>query len=132
MYLLNTDILLDLLEPKPTKSVLSWFAAVPPEQVFISVLCLGALREEMDKLVSVQHKSLLLCWVKSNFVRWIKHNVIPVDLKIAERWGDLRLPEGKDSIEALVIATAVEKGLVLVTAAQVQGAEGLKIFNPFV
>jgi len=40
-YLLDTNVLSELVRPKPNDTVLAWFADVPDESLYISVLTLG-------------------------------------------------------------------------------------------
>lgn len=132
MYLLGTDVLLDLFKKEPCTSVMEWCNAVSPEHLYISVLSVGMLRAKLGSTGSIQQRSILLCWLKSKFTKWFDVNIIPIDLKISERWSDLCLLRGYDAIDGLLAATAIEKNLVFVTSNAIDGIEGLKLFDPFI
>jgi toxin FitB len=132
MYLLGTDVLLEMLKKEPCPSVINWCSAMPSEQLYVSVLSIGVLRSKIESSGSLQQRSLLLCWVKSHLIKWFDENILPVDIKVAERWSDLFLFSGYKSAESLVAATAIEKNLILVTSEANQNIEGLKVFDPFI
>lgn len=132
MYLLGTDVLLEMLGKEPSSNAISWCNVIPPEHLYVSVLSMSILRSQIEASGSIQQRSLLMCWVKSHFMKWFDENILPVDLKVSERWSDLCLFQGYNSIESLVVATAVEKNLILVTSKSEYDVEGLKLFDPFI
>ena len=49
-FLLDTDVLSELRKPHPDSGVLSWFETVPDEELFLSVLTVGEIRQGVERL----------------------------------------------------------------------------------
>lgn len=47
-YLLDTNVISELKRPKPNAQVLDWFASVPKESLYLSVLTLGEIRKGIE------------------------------------------------------------------------------------
>ena len=130
MYLLDNDVLLELLKKDPSENVTNWCTNVPSESLYISVLTLGMLKIKIEKTSSLQQRSLLNCWIQSHFIKWFGKNILPVDIKVAQRWGSFDL--NSEQVSSLIAATAVEYNFVLVTSLNSYKKDGLKLFNPFI
>ena len=49
-YLLDTNVISELVRPKPAKAVLAWFENIPSEALHISVLTLGEIRKGIEQM----------------------------------------------------------------------------------
>ena len=133
MYLLDTDILFELFKNKPSENVVGWCNAVPSKSLYISVISLGILKNKIEKNSYIQQRSLLICWLQTHFIKWFGNNILPIDIKITQRWGDFCFLENDTNIlSKLIAATAIEQNFVLVTSSMHYNQDGLKLFNPFI
>jgi len=117
MYLLDTDVLSNLLQRAPSPTLLAKLASVPPEQQFTSSITLGELiygayrlQERTVALLQRLDESLL-----PNLP------VLPFDAPAAQRYGEVRAdlerrstPIGDADLRIAFIALA--RGLTVVTA----------------
>jgi len=136
-FLLDTPVISELIRPKPNASVVAWVREANPSALFVSVITFGELAKGIAKLENEKRKRQLLHWVENDLTGWFEGRVLEVDLEVAERWG-LLLAKAESqgqpipAVDALLAATALTHGLVLVTR-NVRHFEptGVEIINPW-
>jgi len=133
-YLLDTNVISELVRPNPAKVVLAWFGDIPSEALHISVLTLGEIRKGIENMPDGARREKLRLWLEHELVDWFDTRVIPVDIAVADRWGRLIAQMGHPvpSIDSLLAATALHHELRLVTRNQKDFAyPGLEVINPW-
>ena len=133
-YLLDTNVLSELVRPKPSPQVLNWFADVPDQALHLSVLTLGEIRKGVEALENGQRKEHLRVWLEHDLPGWFGERLLPVDGPVADRWGRLLAQAGRPlaSIDSLLAATALHHELRMVTRNSKDfDFPGLPVVNPF-
>ena len=133
-YLLDTNVISELVRPKPAKVVLDWFENIPSEALHISVLTLGEIRKGVEQMPDGVRREKLRLWLEHDLVDWFGTRVLPVDMPVADRWGRLLALVGRPvpSIDSLLAATALHHELRLVTRNQKDfNYPGLQVINPW-
>lgn len=133
-YLLDTNVISELVRPKPAKVVLDWFENIPSEALHISVLTLGEIRKGVEQMPDGMRQEKLRLWLEHDLVDWFGARVLPVDMPIADRWGRLLALVGRPvpSIDSLLAATALHHELRVVTRNQKDfDYPGLQVVNPW-
>lgn len=133
-YLLDTNVVSELVRPKPNSKVVKWFAYVPDEALHLSVLSLGEIRKGVEKLTASRRRERLRVWLEQDLVDWFGPRLIPIDRAVADRWGILlaQVERPVPAIDSLLAATALHYALRLVT----RNVEdflftGLEVINPW-
>ena len=117
--LVDTCVLSEIQRAGGEPLVREAFVAIPPDDIFLSVLTVGELRKGVDKLRASHRKRSLATWL-DQVIMAAGHRVLPIDLETATIWGEIsaRL-EGKGrripAIDGLIAATAIRHGLHLMT-----------------
>ncbi|MCY3782773.1 MAG: PIN domain-containing protein [Chloroflexi bacterium] len=132
MYLLDTDVLSNLLKRSPSITLIASLAAVPPEQQFTSSITLGEL------IYGAQRRGpegdVLLRRIEAVLLPELP--VLPFDAAAARRYGVLRAelercgtPLGDADLR--IAAIALERGLSVVTGnlRHFQRVPGLPVEN---
>lgn len=116
-YLLDTNIISELVRPKPAKAVLTWFDNIPSEALHISVLTLGEIRKGIEQMQESARREKLRVWLEHELADWFGDRVLPIDTAVADRWGRLIAQIGRPvpSIDSLLAATALHHELRMVT-----------------
>ena len=116
-YLLDTNILSELVKPKPNNNVTQWFSNIPSETLHISVLTIGEIRKGIEKVKDKKRKEKLRLWLEQDIMNWFEERIINIDFQIAERWGRLlnEVNRPVPAIDSLLAATALSHDLRLVT-----------------
>lgn len=133
-YLLDTNVISELVRPKPAKAVLVWFENIPSEALHISVLTLGEIRKGVERMPEGMRREKLRLWLDHDLTDWFSTRVLPVDVAVADRWGRLLAQVGRPlpSIDSLLAATALHHELRLVTRNQKDfNYHGLEVINPW-
>jgi predicted nucleic acid-binding protein len=133
-YLVDTNVISELRKGRRTNpAVLRWFAAVADEDLWLSVLVVGELRQGAERVRRRDPTSAarLDRWIKQ-LVEEFDQRILPVDRAIAELWGALNVPDPLPAIDGLLAATALVHDLALVTRDGGDVARtGVSLVNPF-
>jgi predicted nucleic acid-binding protein len=133
MYLLDTMVLSELRKKERNPNLTQWLADKADRELFVSVISLGEIargiaqqerhNREFAKTLRLWFEKLLLLY---------KERILPVDIPIAKRWGELSVQAKNSGVDILLAATALEHGLTMVTRNEkhVRPA-GLMIINPW-
>jgi len=132
--LLDTNVLSELRKAKRCDAgVRRWFEETAAEELFISVLVLGEIRQGIERIRlrdPVQARALekWLFWIATEF----HDRLLPVDDKVADQWGRLGLRKPVPILDAFLAATALVHGLTIIS----RDAEGFRdtgvpVINPF-
>jgi toxin FitB len=116
-YLLDTNVLSELKRRKPDIRVLRWVGSRPADTLFLSVLTVGELRHGVQRLPAGAKRQQLEDWLEIELPAWFVGRLLPVDERVARRWGDLVAAAGRPLpvIDSLLAATALAHNLTLVT-----------------
>ena len=133
-YLLDTHVLSELRRKTPDASVLEWFARRPPSTLYLSVLTLGELRKGIEGVADSKRRLTLNDWLETDLTAFFVGRILPIDARVAERWGRLLAAAGcpLPAIDSLLGATAAHHGLSIVTRNEKDFADmGLDVINPW-
>ena len=116
-YLLDTNVVSELVRRKPSPDVVAWFDKTPDDALHLSVLSLGEIRKGVDNLKASPRREQLRVWLEQDLTDWFGNRLLPVDRGIADRWGILLARAGRPvpAIDSLLAATALHHELRLVT-----------------
>jgi len=116
-YLVDTNVLSELRKgPQAHGGVLAWDDATSGTTRFISVVVLGELRKgarartRKDPLAG----AALDRWI-DRVAATFNDRILPVDVAVAEAWAEIMVPNPRPPMDALIAATALVHGLVLIT-----------------
>ena len=136
-YLLDTSAVSEVVKPQPDSAVIEWLAEADEEALYLSVLTIGELEKGIAKLADGRRRARLHAWVRRDLVARFAGRLLPVDLRVADRWGALageserrRLP--LPVMDSLIAVTCLVHGLTAVTRNRT-GFErcGVECFSPW-
>jgi predicted nucleic acid-binding protein len=119
-FLLDTNVISELIKPKPDSKVAGWIDATNEELLFLSVLTLGEIRRGIVVLPRSSRRASLEAWLVSDLPLRFFNRILNIDQETVDRWGrlsglmrtqGLNLPV----IDGLLGATAVQHNLTVVT-----------------
>lgn len=112
-FLIDNNVLSELREQaRADPGVARWYAGVRGEELYLSVLVLGEIRNGIERLrrrdpVAAEHLDTWLASVRTG----LAGRILPVTNAIADRWGRLGVPDPLPVIDALLAVTALEHDL---------------------
>ena len=115
-YLLDTNLISETRKLRADAGVIAFLAAADGAGLFLSVLTLGELRKgvEARRRNDAATAARLEAWV-DDIETIFADRVLPVDAAAARLWGELSARRSLPVIDTLIAATAISRGLTLVT-----------------
>jgi len=136
-FLLDTNIISELIKPKPEPRLVTWLSGTDENLLYLSVLTLGEIRKGVAMLREPARRVQLETWLDSELRLRFAGRILAVDDNVADRWGVMvgRAAARKIAlpvIDGLLAATALHYNLTLVTrnSKDVVSTEAL-VFNPW-
>ena len=120
-FLLDTNVVSELMKPRPNRAVATWVGATPESLLHLSVLTIGEIRKGIELLRDDDPKrAALQSWLERDVRIRFAGRLLMFDDGVAERWGRLEALARKrrlvvPTIDAQLAATAVHYGLTFVT-----------------
>ena len=115
-YLLDTNLISETRKIRADAGVMAFLGAADTAGLFLSVLTLGELRKgvETKRRTDAPVAARLEAWV-DGIETTFADRVLPVDAAAARLWGELSAGRSLPVIDTLIAATAITRGLTLVT-----------------
>jgi predicted nucleic acid-binding protein len=120
MYLLDTNVVSELRKAKAGKAdkrLTAWAASVPASSLFLSVITI--LELEIGTLLVERRDptqgAVLRLWLDSHVQPAFAGRVLAVDTAVAQRCARLHVPDPRADRDALIAATALAHGMIVVT-----------------
>jgi len=133
-WLADTNVLSELRKNERCDSgVRAWYENAQDADLFTSVLVIGEARRGIE---SVRRRDPVQA---AALDRWLlglrgsmRDRVLPIEARVAERWGVLNVPDPLPTVDGLLAATALEHDLTLVTRnTRDFVSTGVRILDPF-
>lgn len=118
MYLIDTNVISELRNPRIAHSaVLSWAESLQSDDWFLSAVTILELeRGTLRALRKDDRKGAMLSsWLKERVLPEFNGRILPVDTEVALRCAALHVPDPKPERDAMIAATALVHGLIVVT-----------------
>lgn len=132
-FLLDTSVVSEIRKKAPDRGVVTWFASVPADRLFLSVLVIGEIRQGVARLARRDPGQA------EKFEYWLSQladsyadRIVAVSVQIAGAWGRLNVPEPVPVVDGLLAATALVHDWTLVTRNVTDVAPtGVRVLDPF-
>lgn len=132
-FLLDTNVVSELRKAQPDPAVSEWIGRTDSVELYLSVLVVGEIRQGVDRLRrrgDIAQADDLERWLGA-LRRDFSERLLPVSVAIAERWGALNAVSPLAVVDGLVVATALEHDLILVSRDEPGWETGVRLFNPW-
>lgn len=135
-FLLDTNIISNVVKPHPSESLLSWMAAQKDDDLYIASLTVAEIRRGILEMPKGKRRGALEAWFVGADGPQVLFagRILPFDEKAALPWAQL-IADGKadgrprNALDMIIAAVADANDCVLVTDNERDFA-GLKILNP--
>jgi predicted nucleic acid-binding protein len=136
-FLLDTNVLSELIKPRPHGNVVRWVESTDESFLFLSVLTFGEIGRGIAKLRPGARRAALESWLTVELRSRFQGRILPVDDAVAIRWGTVAAVAAAAGgpvpvIDGLLAATALHHDLTLVTrnGSDVAGT-GVRVLDPW-
>jgi predicted nucleic acid-binding protein len=139
-WLLDTNVVSELIRPRPDANVLEWIERRSRDQSLVHLSAL-TLAEIFRGVMRLERRgpdfARLWAWTTSDLPARFEGRILPFDAGVAETWGKMTaaVPKGiaVATMDSLIAATARHHALVLVTrnVADMRHFPGLELEDPW-
>lgn len=136
-FLLDTNVISELVKPKPEPRVAAWVDSTDESLLYLSVLTLGEIRKGIGLLPNATRRVVLQGWLDTELMTRFAERILLIDHAVADRWGRLAADAALAKsplpvIDGLLAATALDHNLTFVTRNTKDiAATGVAVFNPW-
>ncbi len=136
-YLLDTNVISELVARQPEAAVLAYVGRLDPESVYLSAITVGEIKRGIEKLPSSERRSRLQSWIHEDLPIRFQGHILPIDVEVMLCWGNLvsRLSKAGrilPAMDSLIAAQALYHKCVLVTRSAADFEDtGASVFNPW-
>ena len=133
-YLLDTNVISETIKKSPNEQVLKWLSSIESTQFSLSALTVGEIRKGIERLVDESKKQQIIQWLEIDLMKQFNGRVIPIDARVADKWGYICSRITIPAVDALIAASAIVHNLKVVTrnTKDFEKIVGLEIINPWV
>lgn len=137
MYILDTNVVSELRKAKSgkaSKHVTKWADSVSATSLFLSVITILELETGVllvERRDPVQG-AVLRSWLNTHVLPAFADRIIVIDTAVAQRCAKLHIPDRCAERDAMIAATALVHGMIVVTRNEEDFIEtGVEILNPW-
>jgi predicted nucleic acid-binding protein len=138
MIVIDTNVISELLRPKPDSAVEAWLADQPPASIFTTTITEAEILYGVRLLPDGRRKQELLAAIKPIFAEDFAGRVLPFDEDAADAYATLavaRRQAGRpiSQFDAQIAAIATSRGAAIATRNVSDFAEvGVSVINPWI
>ena len=136
-YLLDTNVIFELVARQPNPAVLAWIEALDQTAIYLSVITIGEIRRGVERLPESARRDRLQDWLTDDLLVRFGDRIVPVDVGVMLVWGAMvaRLTnEGRplSAMDSLIAAQSIHHGYSLVTRNESDFRNtGVNVVNPW-
>jgi predicted nucleic acid-binding protein len=116
MYLLDTVAFSELFRRRPDPAFVRWLNDKSENLLFLSTVTIGEVEKGIERQRGREpaFAEALLAWLERSLEAYADR-LLPVTIRVARRWGRLSGRLGRDDVDLLIAATALEHDLTVAT-----------------
>jgi toxin FitB len=136
-YLLDTNVISELVAREPSQAVLTWIEALDQTAVYLSVITIGEIHRGIERLPESEKQARLRAWLTDDLLVRFGDRLVTIDVGVMIAWGSLAarlIREGRplSAMDSLIAAQAIHHGYSLVTRNESDfRGTGVDLVNPW-
>lgn len=136
-YLLDTNVVSELIARQPNERVVRWVDGLDPGSTYLSVITIGEISKGIQKLPDSRRKNTIREWLSEDLLLRFEGRILPIDAALVLAWGELTAQaeaRGRTvpAMDSLISALALHHNLILGTRNEDDFRHtGVRIANPW-
>jgi len=136
-YLLDTNILSELISKTPNQKVIKYILSLNEDDIYISTITIGEIKYGIEILPKSSKKEKLLSWFYDELLERFKYKTIDINSNIMVKWAELssrlkQIGRPLPVMDSLIGATCLELDYTLITRNEKDFHDtDINIINPF-
>jgi predicted nucleic acid-binding protein len=112
-YLLDSGIIAELASQNPNPNVLRWLESKAEETMYISVVTLAEISEQIEKENSLSKKNRLYNWLNNDLIIRFGGRICEISVGVSLKWGEI-IAKFKGLSHSLTLADSLNLAIALV------------------
>lgn len=136
-FLLDTNVVSELIAPRPEEVVVRWVDGLDPGTAYLSVVTVGEVAKGIEKLPDSSRRSALRDWLSDALLVRFEGRILEIDVDVMMAWGTLvarqeSVGRNMPAMDALIAALTIRNDLTLATRNERDFEDaGIRLFNPW-
>lgn len=136
-FLLDTNVVSELISRRPDERVVSWVDGLDPGSTYLSVITIGEISKGIEKLPDSRRKDTIRDWLSGDLLLRFEGRILTIDVAVMLAWGALAAESESrgrtmPAMDSLISALALHHDLVLATRNEDDFSHaGVRILNPW-
>jgi tRNA(fMet)-specific endonuclease VapC len=136
-YLLDTNVISELIAKQPDKRVVNWLDSLDPNTVYLSVITIGEIQRGIEKLPPSKRRDRVKEWLAGDLLFRFEGRILSVTIEVMLVWGELTVRLEKEerpltAMDSLIASIALHGDYRLVTRNEHDFQHtGVTIINPW-
>jgi toxin FitB len=136
-YLLDTNIISELIKDNPNENVVSFIKSINEDAFVLSVVTIGEIKFGIENSKSEAKKEELKNWLYNHLLQRFENKIIDIDIETILVWAKTThklqtIGKPMPIMDSLIAATCLAKNLILVTRNEKDfNALEIELINPF-
>lgn len=136
-YLLDTNIISELIKKTPDKNVASFIKNLDEEKIYLSAITIGEIKYGIENTKSETKKEELTHWLYSHLFKRFENKIIDIDSEVMIAWAKTtyklqKIGKPMPIMDLLIASTCIAKNYILITRNEKDfAALDMEIINPF-
>lgn len=136
-YLLDTNIISELIAKQPNKKVLDFISSINEEDIYISVITIGEIKSGIENVSSINKKNKLTLWFEQDLLSRFQNRIIDIDTNTMITWGKINqhlksIGKPLPIMDSLIASSCIYSDFTLLTRNEKDFQNlDIKMINPF-
>ncbi len=136
-YLLDTNIISELVAKQPNQNVLDFISAIEEKDTYLSVITIGEIKSGIENIKSIEKKIKLIKWFEEDLLLRFQNRIVNIDKDIMIVWGKINQSlksKGKTLpiMDSLIASSCIYNNFTLITRNEKDFQNlDINIINPF-
>jgi len=136
-YLLDTNIISELISKQPNQKVLEFISSLDENDIYLSVITIGEIKSGIENVKNNKRKEKLTVWFEEDLLSRFQNRIIDIDINIMITWGKInqilkRKGKPLPIMDSLIASSCIYNNFTLVTRNEKDFKNlDITIINPF-
>jgi len=136
-YLLDTNIISELISKYPNQKVLDFISPVEEKDTYLSVITLGEIKSGIENTKSIEKKEKLTQWFEQDLLSRFQSRIIDIDTNTMLTWATINqnlksIGKPLPIMDSLIASSCIYGDFILVSRNEKDFQNiNIKIINPF-
>jgi len=136
-YLLDTNIISELISKTPNKKVMAFISDLDEERLYLSVITIGEIKSGIEKLDDGKKKETLLHWLENDLLIRFHNRIVEIDIEVMLQWGKIhtelkKMGKPLPVMDSIIGSIAQAKNFILLTRNEKDFKHlDIQMINPF-